>query len=57
MRNIPSLRRAGIWADDVFGYGKPNDNQKWWLDLERVNGVLQVPQRDKSNKIFIEPEH
>jgi len=28
-----------------------NDNQKWWLDLERVNGALQVPQRSKSNKI------
>jgi hypothetical protein len=57
MRKIPSLRRLGIWADDVFGYGKPNDNQKWWLDLERVNGVLQVPRRSKSGKLFIEPEN
>jgi hypothetical protein len=55
MRNIPSLRRVGIWADDVFGYGKPKDNQKWWLDIERVNGIMQVPQRNKSNKIIIAP--
>jgi len=57
MRNIPPLRRAGICADDVFGYGKPNDDLKWWLDLERVNGILQEPRRSKSSKLFIEPEH
>jgi hypothetical protein len=28
MRNIPSLQRVGIWADDDFGYSKPDDNQK-----------------------------
>jgi hypothetical protein len=57
MRNIPPLRRAGIWADDVFGYGQPNDDSKWWLDIERVNGILQEPRRSKSGKLFIEAEH
>jgi reductive dehalogenase len=57
MRNISPLRRAGIWADDVFGYGKPNENQKWWLDLEQVDGVLQVPQRSKSNNLFRDREN
>ena len=57
MRNISPLRRAGIWADDLFGYGKPNENQKWWLDLEQVDGVLQVPQRSKSNNLFMDPEN
>lgn len=55
MRHMPPLRKAGIWADDVFGYGKPKDSQKWWLDLERVNGVLEVPRHSKSSKLFIEP--
>jgi reductive dehalogenase len=43
MRNVPAARNFGIWADDLLGYGKPNPSQKWWLDLEDVNGALQIP--------------
>ncbi len=56
MRKIPPLRRVGVWADDLMGYGKPNYKQKWWLDLERVNRTLQLPRRRKSKQLFIEPE-
>jgi hypothetical protein len=56
MRKFPALRKIGIWADDLFGYGKPNYTQKWWLDLERVNGVLQVPTKEKGKKLYIQPE-
>ncbi|MCP4691191.1 MAG: reductive dehalogenase, partial [Desulfobacterales bacterium] len=45
MRNAPFTRRLGIWADDLMGYGKPKPDQKWWLDLERVNGVLHPPRK------------
>ncbi len=27
-----------IWADDVFGYGKPHYKKKWWFDLEDIDG-------------------
>ena len=43
MRNIPAARRLAIWGDDVLGYGKPDPDRKWWLDLEDVDGVLTVP--------------
>lgn len=43
MRNIPVLRRFGIWGDDLLGYGKPDYKRKWWLDLEDVDGELRVP--------------
>ena len=56
MRKFPALRKIGIWADDLFGYGKPNYDQKWWLDLERVNGVLQVPTKEKGKQLYIQPE-
>ncbi len=48
MRNIKFARRFGIWGDDLLGYGKPDNNNKWWLDLEDKNGDgnLTIP---KSN--------
>lgn len=45
MRNIPFTRRFAVWGDDLFGYGKPKPEYKWWFDLEDVNGVLRVPTR------------
>ena len=43
MRNVPALRRAGIWADDRMGYGKPDGTKKWWLDLELKDKELLIP--------------
>lgn len=43
MRHIPFARRFGILGDDLFGYGKPNPERKWWLDLEDVDGHLRIP--------------
>lgn len=45
MRTIPAARRYAIWGDDVMGYGIPKKANKWWLDLEEVDGVLEVPSR------------
>jgi reductive dehalogenase len=50
MRNIPLARRFAIWGDDLMGYGKPKLENKWWLDLEDVDGVLQVPARAGNRK-------
>lgn len=44
VRHVPVIRRMAVWADDILGYGKPEEEWKWWLDLERVDGELKVPQ-------------
>jgi hypothetical protein len=51
MRNIPITRRIGIWADDLLGYGNPKLENKWWYDLEEVDGALRAP--DRAGKRFI----
>ncbi|MFC1532277.1 reductive dehalogenase [Thermodesulfobacteriota bacterium] len=43
MRNIPFARRFAILGDDIMGYGMPKLENKWWYDLEDVDGVLRVP--------------
>jgi reductive dehalogenase len=42
VRHVPLSRGIVIKADDVLGYGKPKPEWKWWLDLENVDGALQV---------------
>jgi len=36
-------RRLAIKADQILGPGKANEKEKWWFDLEEVNGVLRIP--------------
>ncbi|MCP4895370.1 MAG: reductive dehalogenase [bacterium] len=50
LRNYPSSRKMAINADDWFGYGKPDPDRKWWLDMEEVDGELRAvpPQKDKA---------
>ena len=43
MRNIPPARRLAVWGDEIMGYVPPNTDNKWWLDLEDVDGELRVP--------------
>ena len=43
VRKIPAAQRMAIWADDLLGYGKPEPELKWWLDLENMNGELRIP--------------
>ena len=49
MRNVGLARKVGIWGDDLLGYGKPDYKNKWWWDLEDVNGdtILTTPQARK----------
>jgi reductive dehalogenase len=50
MRHSALARSLAIWGDDFLGYGKPDYSQKWWLDLEDVNGdgILTIPSNKKS---------
>lgn len=34
---LPWTRRALIWLDDKVGYGRRNEANKWWLDLEIID--------------------
>jgi ferredoxin len=43
MRNIPLARRFAVFGDELLGYDKPKLESKWWLDLEDVDGALQIP--------------
>jgi reductive dehalogenase len=43
MRNIPAARNFAVWGDELLGYDKPNFKNKWWLDLEDVDGKLTIP--------------
>ena len=42
--NTPRLNKLIIKMDDVFGYGQQNTRDKWWFDLEEVDGTLQIPE-------------
>jgi len=44
MRHSSKARSLAIWGDDLMGYGKPHYENKWWFDLEEVDGVLRIPQ-------------
>ena len=43
MRHFPFARRFAVWGDDLMGYGKPKPEDKWWFDLEDVNGEFIIP--------------
>ncbi|OGP64269.1 MAG: hypothetical protein A2169_06395 [Deltaproteobacteria bacterium RBG_13_47_9] len=47
VRHSSSARSIAVHADDFLGYGKPNPKEKWWLDLEEVDGVLEIPTQKK----------
>lgn len=35
-------RELLIWLDDLLGYGKQVENDKWWFDLEEVDGIIEA---------------
>ncbi len=43
LERSPLARRFSVWMDDLLGYGKQNLEDKWWYDLEEIEGVFQVP--------------
>ncbi len=43
MRNFPPARRFAVWGDELLGYANPKLEDKWWLDLENVDGGFRIP--------------
>jgi len=37
------VRRITFFFENLLGYGKQVTRNKWWFDLEEVNGCLQIP--------------
>jgi reductive dehalogenase len=35
--------RFSVWMDDLLGYGKQDVRDKWWYDLDEIDGIFQVP--------------
>ena len=52
MRNVPFARRFGVWGDDLLGYGKAEEQCKWWYDLEEVDGQMQIPRTSKHVEFY-----
>jgi hypothetical protein len=34
-----------VWMDDLLGYGKQQLEDKWWYDLEEMEGIFEVPKK------------
>ena len=43
MRHFPFARNFAVLGDRLLGYDKPNLKNKWWFDLEDVDGKLVIP--------------
>ncbi len=37
--------RFSVWMDDLLGYGRQRVEDKWWYDLEEIEGLFQAPQK------------
>jgi len=37
--------RFSVWMDDLLGYGRQHVEDKWWYDLEGVEGIFQAPEK------------
>jgi len=47
VRHIPVMDRPIVKMDDIWGYGKQDIYDKWWFDLEYLDGVLSIPKSQK----------
>lgn len=39
-------RKFAIKADTILGYGKAQEEEKWWFDLEEVDGIVGLPRHE-----------
>ncbi len=46
VNNTPFMNSAIIRMDSVMGYGKPDQRDKWWFDLEETDGRYAKPGKD-----------
>lgn len=48
VRTSSLARSIAVWADDLFGYGNPRYEKKWWFDLDDVDGILKISEKMKN---------
>ena len=46
-RHTPWLDKFILKMDGIMDYGKPHPTNKWWFDLEEIDGVLQIPKEKR----------
>ena len=47
VEHFSPARKIAIKADSILGYGKEHEAEKWWFDLEEIDGILTFPRYDK----------
>ena len=45
LERVSLSHRFSVWMDDLLGYGRQNIEDKWWYDLEEIEGIFQVPNK------------
>ena len=43
VKHAPFMDKPIVKMDDIWGYGKQNPKNRWWFDMEEVDGVMQIP--------------
>jgi hypothetical protein len=46
VKNTPFMNSSIIRMDSLMGNSNPNPLDKWWFDLEEVEGKYQKPSKD-----------
>jgi reductive dehalogenase len=50
VQHTPFMNNFIIKMDGLAGYGRQNINNKWWFDLEDIDGVVKVPKNIQYRK-------
>jgi len=46
VKYMPFTDKLLVKMDDAWGYGKQDTKYKWWFDIEDVDGVLKIPEKE-----------
>jgi ferredoxin len=52
VRHSDIARSMAILGDGLMGYGKAHPDDQWWLDLEEVDGVVQLPRKHAGKHLW-----
>jgi reductive dehalogenase len=47
VKHTPFMDGLIAKMDDIWGYGRQDRKDKWWFDLEEVDGMLQLPRTNR----------
>lgn len=56
VKRTPFLDKLIVKMDGVWGYGKQDIRDKWWFDLEDIDGVLQISRNSPDLRFASESE-